>query len=118
MPQEKEVENMPIWQNHERRITTLENTFAGYSYKMDAFDKRFELFETKLDDTSKVTEKRFSSFEEKLDKGNAKQEELFNKLIDHHLSTNKIKLNNFWKFLIALVNGGVFFILLLKKQLN
>lgn len=49
MPQEKEVENMLILQDHERRITTLENTIAGYSHKMEAFDKRFELFETKLD---------------------------------------------------------------------
>lgn len=36
---DKEMEDMPIWQNHEQRITTLEVTMTGLSSKMDNVEK-------------------------------------------------------------------------------
>lgn len=39
MPQEEEMGNVPIWQNHEQRITTLEVTMSGISQKMDSVEK-------------------------------------------------------------------------------
>lgn len=35
---EKELKDMPIWQDHERRITTLEVTMGELSNKMDRVD--------------------------------------------------------------------------------
>ena len=81
MPQKEDVIEMPIWQDHERRITTLENTFASMSHEMK--------------DVKNAVEKT----------GN-EQKELLNTLIDHHLSTNKIKLSNFWKVILNITGAG------------
>ncbi|MBS4207499.1 hypothetical protein [Bacillus sp. FJAT-50079] len=35
----KELDNMPIWQNHEQRITTLEVTMSGLTNKMDSVER-------------------------------------------------------------------------------
>jgi len=78
---DKDVENMPIWQDHERRITTLENTFSSMSH------------ETK---EVKTTVKESSD----------EQKKLLNTLIDHHLDTNKMKLSNFWKVVLNITGAG------------
>ncbi|GGB26970.1 hypothetical protein GCM10011409_00310 [Lentibacillus populi] len=88
MQDEKDVGDMPIWQDHERRITTLENTFAGYSTKMDSVEKKMGDVERKIDDQW------------------GEQKQLLNTLIEHHLSTNKIKLSNFWKMILNVTGAG------------
>ncbi|KAB8139249.1 hypothetical protein F9U64_01095 [Gracilibacillus oryzae] len=75
------MENMPIWQDHERRITTLENTFASFSHEMKEV---------------KTT----------VQKSNDEQKKLLNTLIDHHLNTNKTKLSNLWKVIINITGAG------------
>ncbi len=35
---DEELDNMPIWQNHEQRITALEVTMTGLSSKMDSVE--------------------------------------------------------------------------------
>ena|SRR5690625_2321401 len=79
--EEKEVDNMPIWQDHERRITTLENTFSAMSHEMK--------------DVKATVEKTGDE-----------QKKLLNTLIDHHLETNKLKLNNFWKVVLNITGAG------------
>lgn len=81
MSQEEDVMEMPIWQDHERRITTLENTFASMTHEMK--------------DVKNAVEKT----------GN-EQKELLNTLIDHHLTTNKMKLSNFWKVILNITGAG------------
>lgn len=88
----KEMETMPVWQNHENRITNLEATTVGLSKQMD-------------------------NVEAVVREGNEEQKELLNRLINHHLDTNKIKMNNVWRFLITLVGGGSFLYLLFDKLL-
>ncbi|KAA0944057.1 hypothetical protein FQ087_18195 [Sporosarcina sp. ANT_H38] len=73
----REQEGMPILQNHEQRITILETTVSGLSHKMDSVKTAVE------------TE-------------GAEQKALLNRLIDHHLDTNKIKLSQFWKVVFNL----------------
>lgn len=36
---DEELDNMPIWQNHEQRITALEVTMTGLASKMDSVEK-------------------------------------------------------------------------------
>lgn len=95
----KDVDMMPIWQNHENRITTLENTFSGFSHKMEEVDKKIDSFE-------KQSEKRWDAVEKKLDKNNDEQKELLNKLITHHLETKKIRINNFWQAVLNITGAG------------
>ncbi len=72
---------MPIWQDHERRIVTLENTFTGMSHEMREIRTTVQ-------------------------KSNDEQKKLLNTLIEHHLSTNKLKLSNFWKLIINITGAG------------
>lgn len=99
MPENGRDENMPIWQNHEQRITTLEATFAGFSHRIRAVDKKMEEMETS-------SEKRWKSIEKKLDEGNDEQKELLNTLISHHLETKKMKVSNFWQVIINITGTG------------
>ncbi|MFS0749518.1 hypothetical protein [Oceanobacillus sp. 1P07AA] len=81
MTNKEEMDNMPIWQDHERRITTLENTFSAMSHEMK--------------DVKSTVEKTSDE-----------QKKLLNTLIDHHLSTNKMKLSNFWKLILNITGAG------------
>ncbi|MFD1335751.1 hypothetical protein ACFQ4N_09345 [Oceanobacillus iheyensis] len=81
MPQNEEMDNMPIWQDHERRITTLENTFSTMSHEMKEVRSTVE-------------------------KTGDEQKKLLNTLIDHHLSTNKMKLSNFWKLILNITGAS------------
>ncbi|WP_079708629.1 hypothetical protein [Paraliobacillus ryukyuensis] len=81
MPETEELENMPIWQDHERRITTLETTFSAMSHEM-------------------------RDVKQTVDKRGDEQKELLNTLIDHHLKTNKMKLSNMWKVILNITGAG------------
>ena len=76
-----EDKDMTIWQNHEQRISALEATVVGFSHKMDSLEKVVK-------DESK------------------EQKTLLKRLIDHHLSTNKFKLSQFWKLVLNLTGAG------------
>ena len=83
MPSEEEMEEMPlpIWQNHERRITTLETTFGTMSQEVRALKKVVE-------------------------ESSDEQKKLLNTLIEHHLSTNKMKISSFWKVILNITGAG------------
>ncbi|MCJ0933021.1 hypothetical protein MST22_17860 [Virgibacillus halodenitrificans] len=81
MSEQEGVDNMPIWQDHERRITTLETTFSAMSHEMR--------------DVKSVVEKT----------GN-EQKELLNTLIDHHLKKSNTQVSNFWKLVFNVTGAG------------
>lgn len=94
MTHEKDVDDMPIWQNHEHRITTLEVNMHGLSKQMD-------------------------SVEETIKDGNKKQEEkldmINNRMVDEFFKKKTINLNNGWKLLFTLIGGGSFLYLIIEK---
>lgn len=94
--QEKELDDMPIWQNHEQRITALEINMNGLSDKMD-----------RVEGTIK--------------EGNQEQKEMLDtinkRMVDEFFTKKKMNLSNAWKFLIAIFGGGGFFYLLIEKFL-
>lgn len=77
MTNNADVENMSIWQNHENRITTIEVNQDTLSQQMTGLEK---VVKDEADE----------------------QKALLNRLIDHHLDTNKIKLSQFWKVVFNL----------------
>ena len=84
----EELADMPIWQDHERRITTLENTFSSLSHEMK--EMRGSVDETK----------------NTIKESNIEQKELLNTLITHHLETDKMKISNFWKVVLNVTGAG------------
>lgn len=94
MPNDKEMDHMPIWQNHEQRITTLELTMTGLSSKMDSVEKTVR-------------------------EGNDEQKKMLdminNRMVEEFFHKKRINLSNGWKLLITLIGGGSFFYLLLEK---
>lgn len=94
MPEKEDVDNMPIWQNHEQRITRLEITMTGLSDKMESVERTVR-------------------------KGNDEQKELLNtinnRMVDEFFKKKTINLNNGWKLLFSLIGGGSFLYLLIEK---
>ncbi|WP_438312201.1 hypothetical protein [Sporosarcina sp. FA9] len=88
------LDTMPIWQNHENRITMLEVTITGISTKMD-------------------------KVEEAIKEGNKEQKDMLNiinnRMVDEFFVKKRINLSNGWKLLFALVGGGSFLYLLVEK---
>ena len=91
---DEDVDNMPIWQNHEQRITALEVTQANMKHE-------FKEIKEAINDSNK------SQLE--------KLEEINNRLFDEFFKKKKINLNNGWKLLIAIFGGGSFLYLLIDK---
>lgn len=95
MPEKEGVDNMPIWQNHEQRITRLEITMTGLSDKMESVERTVR-------------------------KGNDEQKELLNtinnRMVDEFFKKKTINLNNGWKLLFSLIGGGSFLYLLIEKM--
>lgn len=91
---EKGLDVMPIWQNHEQRITTLEVNMTGLSDKMD-----------RVEDTIKD--------------GNQEQKEMLNtinnRMVDEFFTKKSVILANGWKLLFSLVGGGGVLYLLIDK---
>lgn len=87
MTTERGVEEMPIWQNHENRITTIEVNQDNISQQMNGLERVVK-------DESK------------------EQKALLNKLIEHHLDTNKMKLSSFWKLVLNITGAGGLFMAL------
>lgn len=91
---ERELKDMPIWQNHEQRITTLEVTMTGLSSKMDSVEKTVK-------------------------EGNDEQKALLNtinnRMVDEFFHKKRVNLSNGWKLLITLISGGGFLYLLIEK---
>jgi len=92
--QEKELNDMPIWQNHESRITALEVTTANIKNE-------------------------FTEIKDKIDKGNDEQskklETIDKRLMDEFFKKKGTNRENIWKLLIAIVGGGSFFYLIVEK---
>lgn len=95
---EKELDDMPIWQNHEHRITTLEVTTANIS-------------------------KDFSEIKEKIDKGNTEQSEklevIDKRLMDEFFKRKNRNHENSWKLILkitgAVIGTGSFVYLIIEK---
>lgn len=85
---------MPIWQNHEQRITTLEVNMTGLSDKMD-----------RVEGTIKD--------------GNQEQKEMLttinNRMVDEFFTKKSVIHTNGWKLLLSLVGGGGVLYLLIDK---
>lgn len=95
---QKELETMPVWQNHEHRITALEVTMTGMSNKLD-------------------------SVENTVKEGNREQKEMLaminNKMVEEFFgrkkATHDTKLKIYAKVISGLVGGGSFLYLLFDK---
>jgi len=89
---------MPIWQNHEQRITTLEVTTANIKSE-------------------------FTEIKDKIDKGNTEQskklEVIDNRLMDEFFNKKNRNHENIWKLILkvtgALLGAGSFIYLLVDK---
>ena len=98
MPNEKEMEDVsiPIWQNHEQRITALEINMTGLSDKMD-----------KVDATIK--------------EGNKEQKDMLtminNRMVDEFFGRKRLNFSNWWKLLFTLLGGGSIIYVLIDKFL-
>ena len=96
MTKKRDVEDMPIWQNHEQRITTLEVTMTGLANKMD-----------KVESTIK--------------EGNKEQKDMLNtinnRMVEEFFDKKKINLANGWKLLFTLLGTGGLLYLLIDKIL-
>lgn len=85
---DEKVDNMPIWQDHERRITTLENTFSQYGSKIEGLERQMHNIEGKIDQNGK------------------QQKELLDQLIKHHLDTNRFKMSKRWQLILNIFGAG------------
>ena len=85
---------MPIWQNHEQRITALEVTMTGLSSKMD-------------------------NVSEIVKESNKEQKELLNtinnRMVDEFFAKKKLNLSNGWKLLFTLLGGGSFVYVIIEQ---
>jgi len=99
MPKE-ELDEMPIWQNHEQRITALEVTMQGLSQKMDS------------------VEGTMKSVEKSVEKANNEQKEMLNmintRMVEEFFKRKSMNLSNTWKLIIALFGGGGFIYLIIR----
>lgn len=93
---DKELNDMPIWQNHEQRITALEVTMSGVSEKMDRVDATIR-------------------------DGNKEQKEMLDKIntrmVDEFFGRKKTDHKYKWKIISAIVGGmlgggGLFYVVL------
>ncbi len=94
MPKDEEMEIMPIWQNHEQRITTLEVTIQGISHKMDNVERTIK-------------------------EGNNEQKEMLNtinnRMMEEFFTKKNINFSNWWKLVFTLLGGGSFLYVLIKE---
>lgn len=94
---EKDVDDMPIWQNHEQRITTLEVITSNMQGE-------------------------FKEVKDKIDAGNkdqSKQLELINKrLFEEFFPKKASERNNKWKFWTTILGGGGLIYLLVDKVIS
>src|SRR5690625_5044385 len=101
MSEDKELDNMPIWQNHEHRITALEVTQATMKSEFDDIKNR-------------------------IDKGNDEQskklEVIDKRLMDEFFTRKNRNHENTWKLVLkvagALVGAGSFIYLVLEKLIR
>lgn len=91
---------MPIWQNHEQRITTLEVTTANIKNE-------------------------FTEIKEKIDKGNTEQskklEIIDKRLMDEFFNKKNRNHENLWKLILkvtgAFIGAGSFIYLVIEKMI-
>lgn len=84
----EEKDEMVIWQEHDRKLSDHERRLA----QQEAMTHN--LF-SKMD-----------NIEKSVRQSTDKQEKLFNQLVDHHLSTDKMKLSGRNKIILAIVGSG------------
>jgi len=93
---DKEMEEMPIWQNHEQRITALEINMTGISEKMDRV-------------------------EETIKEGNNEQKQMLqtinNRMVEEFFHKKKFNLSNTWKLIFMLLGAGGLVYLIIDKLL-
>ncbi|SRR5699024_172839 len=92
---------MPIWQNHEQRITSLEVTTSTINRDFADMRKRFDDVESKIEKGNEDQSKKLEVIDKRL------MDEFFNKK-----TTNR---DYKWKMLIAVVGGGGIGYLVIEK---
>ena len=98
---QKELETMPVWQNHEHRITALEVTISGLSNKLD-------------------------SVENTVKEGNKEQKEMLaminNKMVEEFFGRKKTshdtKMKLFLKIGGGIIGAGSFLFLAIEKLIS
>ena len=91
MSDQEEMDNMPIWQNHEQRITALELTMTGLSAKMDNVEN------TVRDGNQKAHEKL---------------ETIDNRLMEEFFQKRKTNRDNTWGLIGKIFGtGGIIYII-------
>jgi len=98
---DKELKDMPIWQNHEQRITALEVTTANIKNE-------------------------FTEIKDKIDQGNAAQskklETIDKRLMDEFFKRKNRNHENTWKLILkvtgAILGAGSFIYLVIEKVLG
>lgn len=95
---EKELEDMPIWQNHEQRITQLEVTTSNIK-------SEFNEIKDKIDKGNTEQSKKLETIDKRL------MDEFFNKQYRNHKYGWKIAI----KIVSGIVGGGGLLYLLLEK---
>lgn len=98
---EKELSDMPIWQNHENRITALEITTGNIK-------DEFREIKDRIDEGNKAQSKKLDVIDKRL------MDEFFKKKNRNHKYTWKLVL----KVVGALVGAGSFIYLVLEKILG
>lgn len=98
---EKELNDMPIWQNHEQRITALEVTTANITNEFNEIKK-------KIDDGNKAQSEKLDIIDQRL------MDEFFKRKNRNHENTWKLVL----KVTGAIVGGGSFLYLIIEKVIG
>lgn len=91
------MNDLPIWQNHEQRITELEVTIKGLSNKMDSVERTVK-------------------------EGNKEQKDMLtminNRMVDEFFTKKTLNLSNAWKLLFAIFGGGGLLYLIIEKWIG
>jgi len=101
MSENKELNDMPIWQNHEQRITALEVTTANIK-------NEFTEIKDKIDQGNAAQSQKLDRFYEKM------TNEFFKKKSRNHENTWKLIL----KVTLSLIGSGSFIYLIIEKILG
>ena len=98
---DKELKDMPIWQNHEQRITALEVTTANIK-------NEFNEIKNKIDEGNAAQSKKLETIDKRL------MDEFFKRKNRNHENTWKLIL----KVTLSLIGSGSFIYLIIEKILG
>ena len=104
MTNEEEVNDMPTQVHGDLGpiINDINNKVTSHAEKITRLETQNENIFTKLESM----ETKVDGIGSKIDESNEKNEQIFNKLLEHHLGIETSNNTNRWKFLITGVGAG------------